>query len=152
LHYYIPLIHTFSCTTEAFVEELKSFDGGIESFNITRVMLPDSPFFSSSIMPIITANITTITSLELVNCDLKAGGVNLVSTFVKKNKLLEVLNLSQNELFGSDESNSAAKKLSKAMKNHPELSFVSLASTGLGGNNDGLKLILDGSKVTKASS
>jgi len=101
-------------------------------------------------MPIITANITTITSLELVNCDLKASDVSLVSTFVKKNKLLEVLNLSQNELFGSDESNSAAKQLSKAMKNHPELSFVSLASTGIGGNNDGLKLILDGSKVIKS--
>ena len=110
-------------------------------------MLPNSPFFSTSIMPIISANIATITSLELENCDLKASDVDKLSTFVKKNKSIEVLNLSQNELFGSnDESNSAAKQLSKAMKNHPELSFVSLASTGLGGNNDGLKLILDGSK------
>jgi len=144
--YVHQLTYAFRHISEAFVEELKSYDGGIESFNITRVMLPDSPFFSSSIMPIITANIATITSLELVDCDLKASDVNLVSTFVKKNKLLEVLNLSQNELFGSDESNLVAKHLSKAMKNHPELSFVSLASTGLGGNNDGLKLLLDGGK------
>jgi len=101
-------------------------------------------------MPIITANITTITSLELVNCDLKASDIDKLSTFVKKNKSLQVLNLSHNGLFGSnDESNSAAKQLSKAMKNHSEL-FVNLSNTGLGGNNDGLKLILDGSKVIKS--
>ena len=129
---------------------MKSYDAGIESFNITRIMLPDSPFFSTSIMPIITANITTITSLELVNCDLQASDIVPISTFVKKNKSLEALNLSHNELFGSnDESNSAAKQLSKAMKNHSEM-FVNLSNTGLGGNNEGLKLILDGSKVIKS--
>jgi len=101
-------------------------------------------------MPIITANIATITSLELVNCDLKAGvDVDVISKFVKKNKSLEILNLSKNELLGIDDKrnkSSGAKKLSKAMKYHPELAYVNLASTGVGENNEGLKLLLDGGK------
>jgi len=70
---------------------------------------------------------------------------------VKKNKSLEILNLSKNELFGIDDKrnkSSGAKKLSKAMKDHPELAYVNLASTGLGENNEGLKLLLDGGKST----
>jgi len=137
-------------STEAFVEELKSYEDGIEQFRITNIMLPTSPFFSTSIMPIITANITTITSLELVDCNLKAGvDVELISKFVKKNKVLGVLNLSKNELFGSDDQrnfSSRAKLLSKAMKKHPELSFVNLSKTGLDVNNEALELILEGGK------
>ena len=68
---------------------------------------------------------------------------------MKKNKSLEILNLSRNELFGIDDKrnkSSGAKKLSKAMKDHPELAYVNLASTGIGENNEGLKLLLDGGK------
>jgi len=134
--------------TEQFADVLKSYEDGIERFSITNVMLPGShPFFSTSIMPIITANITTITTLELQCCNLKSGDVEFISKFVKKNKLLGVLNLSRNELFDNDEEyNKAAKLLSKAMKKHPELSFVNLSNTGLGSNNEAMELILEGSK------
>jgi len=131
--------------TEAFVEDLKNYEDGIERFSISNVMLPSSPFFSTNIMPVITANISTITSLELESCHLQSTDVELVSKFIKKNKLLGVLNLSQNELFGIDDC-VAANQLSKAMKKHPELSFVNLSKTGLGANNEALKLILEGSK------
>ena len=96
-------------------------------------------------MPIITANIATIVSLELESCHLQSTDVELISKFIKKNKLLGVLNLSQNELFGTDDC-VAAKQLSKAMKKHPELSFVNLSNTGLGVNNEALELILEGGK------
>ena len=144
-------------STEAFVEELKSYEDGIERFSISNVMLPTSPFFSTSVMPIINENITKITSLELVDCNLKTGtDVDLISKFVKMNKLLGVLNLSQNELFGIDDQrnfNAGAKLLSKAMKKHPGLLHVNLSHTGLQGfkcqegiNNEALELILDGCK------
>lgn len=134
---------------EQFADDLKSYEDGIERFSITNVMLPGShPFFSTSIMPIITANITTITTLELQCCNLKAGDIEFISKFVQKNKALGVLNLSKNELFDNDEAeyNKASKLLSKALKKHPELSFVNLSNTGLGVNNEALELILEGSK------
>ena len=83
---------------------------------------PDPTFFSTKIVPVLNANITTITTLELEDCNLKPMDVGALSTFVKKNKLLGVLNLSQNELFDTDcgDGNHAAKLLAKAMKNHPE--------------------------------
>ena len=130
---------------EQFVEDLESYDGGIKRFSITNAMLPPSPFFSTSIMPVLEANITTITSLELVSCDLKSTDVEFISRYIKKNKSLSILNLSRNELFGNDE-NTAAKHLAKSMKKHQELSFVDLSKTGLGMNNDGIKIILEGSK------
>ena len=134
--------------TEQFADDLKSYEDGIERFSITNIMLPGShPFFSTSIMPIITANITTITTLELQCCNLKSGDVEFISKFVKKNKLLGVLNLSRNELFDNDEEyNKAAKLLSKAMKKHPELAYVNLSNTGLGVNNEAIELILEGGK------
>jgi len=109
-------------------------------------MLPPSPFFSTSIMPVLEANITTITSLELVSCDLKSTDVEFISRYIKKNKSLSILNLSRNDLFGNDGCNTAAKLLAKSMKKHQELSFVDLSKTGLGMNNDGIKIILEGSK------
>jgi len=127
------------------VEDLKSYEDGIERFSITNIMLPASPFFSTSIIPVLNQNITTITSLELVNCNLKAGDIELVSKFIKKNKVLGVLNLSKNKLFGKGDCVSA-NQLSKAMKKHPELSYVNLSKTSLGINNEALKIILEGSK------
>ena len=110
-------------------------------------MLPTSPFFSTKIMPILTANITTITSLELESCDLKPADVDSISTFVKKNRVLAILNLSKNALFGDENDfNGAAKNLAKAVKNHPNLSLVNLGKTGLGKDNDGLKILLEGCK------
>jgi len=82
VYYILTNIHTLPCTyiTEAFVEDLNSYEDGVEGFTIKNIMLPPSPFFSSSIMPIITANITTITSLELVDVNLKAGvDVDMIS-------------------------------------------------------------------------
>lgn len=59
----------------------------------------------------------------------------------------KVLNLSLNVLFGSEDGyNAAAKLLSKSMKKHPELSYVNLTSTGLGANDEALKLVLEGVK------
>ena len=130
---------------EAFVEDLESHDEGIERFKLINVMLPTSPFFATKVMPILEANITTITTLELQSCDLNSNDISNVSKFVKKNKLLGVLNLSWNNLFGNEE-NSSAKQLAKSMKKHPELSYVNLSNTGLGKNNEALKIILEGSK------
>ena len=121
-------------------------------------MVPNPTFFSTKIVPVLNANITTITTLELEDCNLKPMDVGALSTFVKKNKSLEVLNLSQNELFDTEcgDGNHAAKLLAKAMKNHPELSFVNLSNTGIGSNqpdnnitNEALKILLDGSKGIK---
>ena len=99
-------------------------------------------------MPILNDNITTIISLELENCDIKSADMECISTFVKKNKLLGVLNLSKNALFDDDTDgfNTTAKLLAKCIKKHPELSLVNLTKTGLEKNNDALKIVLEGSK------
>ena len=103
-----------------FSRKLKKYKGKIERFSINKVMLPPS-FFSTRIMSVLNENITNITSLEL--------------------------NLSMNVFFGSEDGyNAAAKLLSKSMKKHLELSYVNLTSTGLGGNNEALKLVLEGVK------
>ena len=103
---------------EQFAEGVKSNSlCDLEEFRINNVMLPTSPFFSTKIMPILTANITTITSLELESCDLKPADVDSISTFVKKNRVLAILNLSKNALFGDDFGlNGAAKNLAKARR------------------------------------
>jgi hypothetical protein len=132
-----------------FANKLKKYKGKIERFNINKVMLPPS-FFSNRIMSVLNENITTIISLELVDVDLKNSDVESISKFIKKNVSLEVLNLSTNVLFGSEDGyNAAAKLLSKSMKKHPELSYVNLTSTGLGVNNEALKLVLEGVKDIK---
>lgn len=132
---------------EQFIEQLESYDGGIEQFSISKVMLPPSPFFSTRIMSVLNENITTIISLELVDSSLQASDVASISKFVKKNKILGTLNLSENELFDNDDGyNAAAKLLSKSIKKHPELSYVNLTSTGLGNNNEALEIILDASR------
>ena len=52
-------------------------------------------------------------------------------------------------MFGTNENdafNAGAKVLAKGIKKHPELSLVNLTKTGLGTNNDALKIVLEGSK------
>ena len=70
-----------------------------------------------------------------------------ISKFVKNSSLV-VLNLSKNALFGIDNDafNAVAKLVAKGIKKHPELSLVNLTKTGLGTNNDALKIVLEGSK------
>ena len=113
-------------------------------------MLPDPPFFSTKILSALNENITTITNLELVSCDLQYTEVESLGKFIKKNKVLSILNLSGNPLFSNDGCNVAAKQLSKAMKNHPELFFVNLTRTDLWNNSEALELILQGSKGIKS--
>ena len=95
-------------------------------------------------MPVLMTN-TTITSLVLEDCNLNATVIEPISKFVKKNKVA-VLNLSKNSLFGNDDGTNAAKLLTKALKKHPELSYVNLTTTGLGQNNSALKMLIEGSK------
>jgi len=143
-----------------FTDQLEAYNGGIKCFSIRDVMLPtcsypSPPFFSTKIMPILTANIATITNLELVCCNLRPRDVDCISEFVKKNKWIDFL-------FGphdrpnwtvmytvskEDWDNRSAKLLSKAMRNHLELSFLNLTNTGLTSeNNEALQIILDGCK------
>ena len=133
---------------EQFIEDLKSNNvSDLEKVCIQKVMLPTSPFFSTKIMPILTSNITTITHLELVNCDIKPADIDPLSKFVKKNQVLAILNLSKNAIFSNDDVNCvAAKLLAKSTQKHPELALVNLTKTGLGHHNGDLKIMLEGCK------
>ena len=136
---------------EQFADDLSKVVLRIENFSIRNVMLPTSPFFSTKIMPVLRSNETTITDLVLENCNLQSSDIDPLSKFIKKNHILSILNLSQNDsLFGSDTdgSNAAAKQLAKAIKKH-SLSYVNLSKTGLGDNNEALKIVLEGSRELK---
>ena len=138
--------------TYQFADDLSKVVLRIENFSIRNVMLPTSPFFSTKIMPVLRSNETTITDLVLENCNLQSSDIDPLSKFIKKNHILSILNLSQNDsFFGSDTdgSNAAAKQLAKSIKTHPELSYVNLSKTGLGDNNKALKIVLEGSRALK---
>jgi len=111
----------------------------LEQFSIVRVQLPPAPFFAQKLMPIINNSRETLTTLQLRGCDLQSKDIVPISRFIKNNSTLNTLDIEVKM-----DSMRDTKSLSKAIKNHPELAFVSLAKCGLGADAKILKVVLDG--------
>ena len=111
----------------------------LEQFSIVRVQLPPAPFFAQKLMPVINNSRETLTTLQLRGCRLQSKDIVPISRFIKNNSTLNVLNI-EVEL----DSMRDTKSLSKAIKGHPELTFVNLSKCGLGADKKILKVVLDG--------
>ena len=112
----------------------------LEAFELQRVQLPPSPFFEQKLLPILNNNSSTLIRLQLSGCDLDSKDVNRIARLVKKNKVMHSLDLST----ATFDSVRETRALSNAIKGHPELKFVNLSNTGLGGDKSVLKAVLSG--------
>ena len=135
-HYHADLLPRWEAFAEA---QSSNEDPSLEHFSIVRVQLPPAPFFSQKLMPVINNSRDTLTTLQLRGCDLVSKDIVPISRFIKNNSTLNTLDIEVKM-----DSMRDTKSLSKAIKNHPELAFVSLAKCGLGADVKILKVVLDG--------
>lgn len=113
----------------AFADNVLKNREGLQRIKIDNIVLPTAPFFENKLLPILINNNDTLISLSLSSCGLGSDGINLLAKFIKKNKVLSVLDLSGNMIVDVG----SAKSLALAIKKHPELCFLDLSKCNLGG-------------------
>ena len=125
----------------------------LSSFSIKNVVLPPSSFIDQKLLPMLNKK-TSLTSLELHDCELGTSSIKSVARFLSTNESLSILDLSSNVMNDLD----SVKALSLAIKDHPQLTFVNLSDCnlvysdddGLELNTDVLSSILDGCSNLKS--
>ena len=129
----------------------------LQTFRFESVILPPSPFLKDKLLPMLTNN-DKLYSLELPYCDLGYDGLAHVCSFIETNTSLSIIDLSLIKIQSIEDAN----RLSMAIKNHKELSFVNLSGCilgsrgGDGGPDSGgpdsavLERVLDGCKTLKS--
>jgi len=125
----------------------------LSTFSIKNVVLPPSSFIEQRLLPMWNKK-TSLTSLELHDCELGASGIQCIARFLSTNESLSILDLSSNVMNDLD----SVKALSLAIKDHPQLTFVNLSDSnlvysdqnGLELNTDVLSSILEGCSNLKS--
>ncbi|KAL7472916.1 hypothetical protein ACHAXS_013294 [Conticribra weissflogii] len=109
-------------------------DDTLESCEIYRIKL--APEVLNTLIPALS--LQHIQELTLNDNDLGSIGFSALATFLERNRSLEKLDLSDNEVDNLD----SARLLSKAMRSHPRLERLELKRCGIGENSAVLRAIL----------
>ena len=111
----------------------------LSSFSIKHVVLPPSSFVNQKLLPMLSKK-TSLSSLELHDCELGASSIQCIAQFLSTNESLSILDLSSNVMDNLD----SVKALSSAIKDHPQLTFLNLSDCNLVySNDDGVELNID---------